>query len=114
MLLNIKKVALSDFYNSISSNVSDVFARSGEKVDLINDRKSPIADPEIEEYLAKKPLNLVATTNWQEAYKTAEGWSDYADMIEPYNFEYRMQSIRDYGWSNTLLFDLLHNKYYKL
>lgn len=43
-----------------------------EKVDLINDRKSPIADPEIEEYLAKKPLNLVATTNWQEAYKTAD------------------------------------------
>jgi hypothetical protein len=34
--------------------------------------------------------------------------------FEPYNFEYRMQSIRDYGWSNTLLFDLLHNKYYKL
>ena len=34
--------------------------------------------------------------------------------FEPYNFEHRMQSIRDYGWSNTLLFDLLHNKYYKL
>ncbi len=32
--------------------------------------------------------------------------------FEPYNFEHRMQSIRDYGWSNTLLFDLLHNKYF--
>ena len=33
--------------------------------------------------------------------------------FEPYNFEHKMQSIRDYGWSNTLLFDLLHNKYFK-
>lgn len=32
--------------------------------------------------------------------------------VEPYNFEIRMQSIRDYGWSNTLLFDMLHNKYF--
>ena len=33
--------------------------------------------------------------------------------FEPYNFEHRMQSIRDYGWSNTLLFDWLHNKNFK-
>ena len=37
-----------------------------------------------------------------------KGWP-----FEPYNFEYRTQSIRDYGWSNTLLFDLLHNKYFE-
>jgi len=32
---------------------------------------------------------------------------------EPYDFTVRMQSIRDYGWSNTLCFDWLHNKYLK-
>lgn len=31
---------------------------------------------------------------------------------EPYDIRVRVQSIRDYGWSNTLGFDLLHNKYY--
>lgn len=31
--------------------------------------------------------------------------------LEPYNFEVRYQSIRDYGWSNTLLLDLLHNHF---
>ena len=34
-----------------------------EKVDLINNKKSPIADKEIEEYLACKNLNLAATTD---------------------------------------------------
>ena len=43
-----------------------------EKVDLINQRKSPIVDREIEDYLAHKDLNLVATTDEQSAYKDAE------------------------------------------
>ena len=43
-----------------------------EKVDLINRKKSPIADKEIELFLAEKPLNLKATTDWEAAYKTAE------------------------------------------
>jgi UDPglucose 6-dehydrogenase len=34
-----------------------------EKVDMINDKISPIADKEIEEYLATRELNLVATTD---------------------------------------------------
>ncbi|CUA86464.1 nucleotide sugar dehydrogenase [Pseudidiomarina woesei] len=42
------------------------------KVELINKRKSPIADKEIEEYLETKWLNLKATTNTEEAYKDAE------------------------------------------
>ncbi|MBE5741955.1 MAG: nucleotide sugar dehydrogenase [Clostridiales bacterium] len=42
------------------------------KVELINNKKSPIADKEIEEYLATKELNLVATTNGAEAYREAE------------------------------------------
>lgn len=43
-----------------------------EKVDLINNKKSPIVDKEIEEYLATKELNLVATTDTYKAYKDAE------------------------------------------
>ncbi len=42
------------------------------KVDLINDGKSPIADREIEEYLAYKNLNLIATTDGVSAYRDAE------------------------------------------
>lgn len=42
------------------------------KVDLINNKKSPIVDKEIEEYLATKELNLVATTDAYKAYKNAE------------------------------------------
>lgn len=47
----------------------DIDAR---KVDLINARKSPIADVEIEDYLANKPLRLTATTNRDQAYANAD------------------------------------------
>ena len=43
-----------------------------DKVDLINNKKSPIVDKEIEEYLATKELNLVATVDGVSAYKEAE------------------------------------------
>lgn len=43
-----------------------------EKVEMINNKKSPIVDKEIEEYLANKKLNLVATTDGASAYKNAE------------------------------------------
>ncbi|MDE2599082.1 MAG: nucleotide sugar dehydrogenase [Rhodocyclaceae bacterium] len=45
---------------------------SPEKVDLINHRRSPIVDAEIEDYLAHKPLNLRATLDKQEAYAGAD------------------------------------------
>ena len=43
-----------------------------EKVEMINNRKSPIVDKEIEEYLAGKKLNLTATEDGDSAYKDAE------------------------------------------
>ena len=43
-----------------------------EKVDMINNKISPIVDAEIEDYLANKELNLVATTDAFKAYKDAE------------------------------------------
>lgn len=53
-----------------------------EKVDLINQGKSPIVDQEIEEYLANKELNLIATTDWKEAYKDA----DFVIISTPTNY----------------------------
>jgi UDPglucose 6-dehydrogenase len=43
-----------------------------EKVDMINNKRSPIIDNEIEEYLATKELNLSATTDNFKAYKNAD------------------------------------------
>ncbi|MBY7975010.1 nucleotide sugar dehydrogenase [Vibrio fluvialis] len=43
-----------------------------EKVRLLNDRKSPIVDAEIEDFLANKPLNFVATLDKECAYKNAD------------------------------------------
>lgn len=43
-----------------------------EKVEQINQRQSPIADKELEEYLANKPLNLRATLDKFEAYESAD------------------------------------------
>ncbi len=42
------------------------------KVDLINSKKSPIVDKEIEEYLSTKKLDLIATTDGDKAYKESE------------------------------------------
>jgi len=54
-----------------------------EKVDMINDKISPIIDEEIEEYLATKKLNLVATTDNYKAYKDAE----YVIISTPTNYD---------------------------
>lgn len=43
-----------------------------EKVEMINNRKSPISDKEIEEYLAEKELNLTATVDYKKAYSDAD------------------------------------------
>jgi len=54
-----------------------------EKVDMINNKISPIVDAEIEEYLATKELNLVATTDAYKAYKDA----DYVIISTPTNYD---------------------------
>ena len=54
-----------------------------EKVELLNSRKSPIADKYIEEYLAEKPLSLAATTDWRPAYASA----DIVVIATPTNYD---------------------------
>ena len=54
-----------------------------EKVDLINQRKSPIQDEYIEKYLKEKDLNLTATLDGEAAYKNA----DYVVIAAPTNYD---------------------------
>ena len=54
-----------------------------EKIDLINNKKSPIQDNEIEEYLATKTLNLTATLDGKAAYSTA----DFVVIAAPTNYD---------------------------
>ncbi len=76
------------------------------KVDLINQRKSPIVDPELQEYLTNGSLNLKATTNWDEAYKRA----DFIIIATPTNYDSRenyfdtssIESVVEYVADNQL------------
>ena len=54
-----------------------------EKVDKINRRISPLADPEIEDYLAHRDLDLTATTDGAAAYRDA----DYVIVSTPTNYD---------------------------
>lgn len=54
-----------------------------EKVDLINQRKSPIQDEYIEKYLAEKPLDLTATLDGDAAYRDA----DFVVIAAPTNYD---------------------------
>ena len=54
-----------------------------EKVELINNRKSPIQDDYIEKYLEEKQLNLTATLNAEEAYRNA----DFVIIATPTNYD---------------------------
>lgn len=54
-----------------------------EKVDLINEKKSPIQDDYIEKYLAEKELNLNATLDAKSAYKDA----DFVVIAAPTNYD---------------------------
>ncbi len=54
-----------------------------EKVELINNKRSPIQDDYIEDYLANKPLNLRATLDGREAYRDAE----FVVIAAPTNYD---------------------------
>lgn len=59
-----------------------------EKVEMINNKKSPIQDDYIEKYLAEKPLDLTCTVDGAEAYKDA----DFVVIATPTNYD----SVKNY------------------
>lgn len=67
------------------SQYSDVTAVDivEERVNLINNKKSPIQDDYIEDYLATKPLQLKATLDWENGYKDAE----FVVIAAPTNYD---------------------------
>ncbi len=54
-----------------------------ERVDLVNNKKSPVKDEYIEKYLAEKQLNLAATIDWKNGYKNA----DFVIVATPTNYD---------------------------
>ena len=56
---------------------------SSERVDMVNNKKSPIQDTEIEQFLVEKELKLTATTDAEAAYKDA----DYVIVSTPTNYD---------------------------
>ena len=68
-----------------------------EKVDMINNKRSPINDHEIEEYLATKNLNLKATTDSDMAFKDAE----YIIISTPTNYD------PDKNYFNTIMVETI-------
>ena len=54
-----------------------------ERIDMVNNKKSPIQDDYIEEYLATKPLNLKATLDQETGYKDA----DFVVIAAPTNYD---------------------------
>ncbi len=73
-----------------------------EKVDQINARRSPIDDPELEEYLATRPLNLTATLDKQAAFTGAS----YAIVATPTNYDERTNYF-DTGSVESVIADVL-------
>lgn len=76
-----------------------------EKVGLINQRKSPIVDQEIEEYLATKELDLLATTDKKAAYQDAE----YVVIATPTNYDDKLNFF-DTSNVETVIEDVLEYK----
>ena len=76
-----------------------------EKVEMINQRVSPIVDPEIEAYLKEKPLKLKATLNKKEAYTEA----DYVIISTPTNYDPKLNYFDTSTVENTITDVLTYN-----
>lgn len=76
-------VGLSNAVLLAQNNIVTAVDVIKEKVDLINSKKSPIVDKEIEDYLSTKELNLIATLDAETAYRNA----DFIIISTPTNYD---------------------------
>lgn len=82
-----------------------------EKVDMINNRISPIKDKEIEEFFKTKKLNLRATLDYKEAFKDAEfviistptNYDDEKNYFDTSSVEDIIQKVIDMGIDTTMV-----------
>ncbi|WHZ31934.1 nucleotide sugar dehydrogenase [Desemzia incerta] len=82
-----------------------------EKVELINQKKSPIVDKEIEEYLATKKLDLTATTEKEFAYEDTElvliaaptNYDDKKDFFDTSLVEVVIEDVLKYAPNATMI-----------
>ena len=74
-----------------------------EKVEMINNHKSPIQDDYIEKYLAEKKLNLTATLDAKAAYSDA----DFVVIATPTNYDSHTQHFDTSALSSKFLYAIL-------
>ncbi|HDR4765573.1 TPA: nucleotide sugar dehydrogenase [Bacillus thuringiensis] len=82
-IAGIGYVGLSNAILLSQNNEVIAFDIIQKKVDMINDKKSPILDDDIEKFLATKELNLIATTDIYKAFKDA----DYVIIATPTDYD---------------------------
>ena len=81
-------VGLSNAIALAQRNTVSVLEISSEKVDLLNNRESPLVDSLADKYLKKKSIDISATTKSDEAYKNAK----YILICTPTNFDEKNNS----------------------
>lgn len=69
-------ILLAQNHHVLATDISE------ERVEALNARRSPIIDPELQDFLANKDLNLTATTDQEEAYTAA----DFVIVATPTNY----------------------------
>ncbi|MBR3002600.1 MAG: nucleotide sugar dehydrogenase [Clostridia bacterium] len=82
-----------------------------EKVEMINNKKSPIRDKEIEDFLQNKSLNLRATLDYKEAFEGAEyivistptNYDDEKNFFDTTSVEDIIQKVKDMGIDTTMV-----------
>lgn len=82
-----------------------------EKVEMINGRKSPIVDKDLQEYLENRPLNLSATTDYETALKgadyvivsTSTNYDAKKNFFDTSSVEYAIRKVIEYDCSATVV-----------
>ncbi|HOL61714.1 MAG TPA: nucleotide sugar dehydrogenase [Clostridia bacterium] len=103
VVVGIGYVGLSNAILLAQNNSVTAIDIDQRKVDLVNNRVSPIEDKEIKEYLAERKLDLAASTDWKSAYIDA----DYVVVSTPTNYDPE-KNYFDTSSVEAVISDVLH------